>query len=134
MGLTVDDLIEINKTILKTQPHNHSGHHEAISVNRDTLKEILDDAKQLESEFDHAAYVLASIPWAQPFSGGNKRTAFAAAKIILAEKNYTIETISEHDIEFLRKLLFEIQEERSQINPTTLAKITLYLRKRSMVS
>ena len=120
----------MNKTILSIQ--TNSTHHEGISVNRDTLKEILDDAKQLESVFDQAAYVLAGIPWAQPFSGGNKRTAFAAAKIILAEKNYTMKTISQHDIDFLLKLLFEIQEERSQINASTLAKITLYLRNRIM--
>jgi len=132
MELTVNDLIEINKTILSTQSHNHSTHQEAISANRDTLKEILHDAKQFESVFDQAGYVLAGIPWAQPFSGGNKRTAFAAAKIILAEKNYTIEEISEHDVEFLLKLLFEIQDERSQINPATLAKIILYLRKRTI--
>ena len=128
MELTVNDLIEMNKTVLSTQ--SNSTHHEGISVNRDTLKEILDDAKQLETVFDQAAYVLAGIPWAQPFSGGNKRTAFAAAKIILAEKNHTMKTLSPHDIDFLLKLLFEIQEERSQINAATLAKITLYLRNR----
>ena len=128
MELTVNDLIEMNKTVLSTQ--SNSTHHEGISVNRDTLTEILDDAKQLESVFDQAAYVLAGIPWAQPFSGGNKRTAFAASKIILAEKNYTMKSISAHDVDFLLKLLFEIQEERSQINAATLAKITLYLRNR----
>ena len=130
MELTVNDIIEINKTILSTQLHNHSTHHEGISANRYLVKEILDDAKQLESVFDQAAYVLAAIPWAQPFSGGNKRTAFAAAKIILAEKNHIMKKISQHDIEFLLKLLVEIQEERSQINAATLAKITLYLRNR----
>lgn len=131
MDLTINDIIEINKTILETQSDDHSGHREAISVNSDTLKEIIHDAEQFETVFDQAAYILTSIPWAQPFSGGNKRTAFTASKIILAEKNYTMKKISENDIEFLRKLLFDIQDDRSEIDASILAKITLYLRNRS---
>lgn len=132
MELTVDNIIEMNRTILREQLQSHPTNHERISANRETIKEILDEANERETVFDQAAYILAAIPWAQPFSGGNKRTAFASAKILLANKNHSIEVLSKQDIEFLRKLLFEIQEERSQLNSSTLAKITLYLRNRSV--
>lgn len=131
MELTVDNIIEMNKTILREQLQNHPTNHERISADRKIIKEIFDEANERETVFDQAAYILAAIPWAQAFSGGNKRTAFASAKILLANKNYNVEVTSKQDIEFLRKLLFEIQEERTQLNPKTLAKITLYLRNRS---
>jgi len=131
MELTVDNIVEMNRTILRQQLQNQPTNHEKISADREAIKEILNEANERETVFDQAAYILAAIPWAQPFSGGNKRTAFASAKILLANKNYSVEVTSKQDIEFLRKLLFEIQGERSQLNPSILAKITLYLRNRS---
>ena len=124
MEITVDNIVAINKQILRGSVN------EGISVNKDELKKILEEADEQETIIDKAVYILAAIPWAQPFSGGNKRTAITAATIVLMNNGYSFNVESKNDIEFLRKLLFEIQEERSELNVRTFSKISLYVRNR----
>jgi len=70
---------------------------------------------------------MASIAWAQPFCGGNKRTA------ILITANFFhhngIELIIPEDGKELRRLLYDIQEDRSGLNHLILEKIIFYISK-----
>ena len=77
-----------------------------------------------------ASYLLGGISWAQPFSAGNKRTAFVCADTLLRMNGLKITIDDDYDLEYLRKLLLEIQEERSELNAGTIAKIILYVSKR----
>ncbi|KAG2474519.1 MAG: hypothetical protein NPMRTH4_360004 [Nitrosopumilales archaeon] len=129
--ITADNIIGINEQILKEYLEIHPRNHERIGVRKHELERILIEAETINSIIDKAAFILAAIPWAQPFSGGNKRTAYATAKILLENNGYNFEIQSKKDEEFLRKLLFEIQEERARLNEATLAKITLYLHNRT---
>lgn len=74
--------------------------------------------------------ILGGISWAQPFSGGNKRTAFVCADTLLRLNGFRLSIEDENEREYLRKLLLEIQEERSKLNEDVLAKIILYVSKR----
>lgn len=77
-----------------------------------------------------AAYLLGGISWSQPFSGGNKRTAFVCADTILRLNGFRLSIESKNEQEYLRKLLLEIQDERSKLNEDVMAKIILYVSKR----
>lgn len=103
---------------------------ESIAVNEDRLDDVLDMAKKHDEPIVQAAYLLAGISWAQPFSGGNKRTSFVSADTLLRMNGLTLVINAESDISYLQNLLYEIQEGRSELDELTLAKIILYVAKR----
>ena len=76
------------------------------------------------------SYLLGGISWAQPFSGGNKRTAFVCADALLRMNGLKLSIDNENDTEYLRKLFFEVQGERAELNADTMAKIILYVSRR----
>lgn len=123
-------VIEINKGILTEWLEENPKSFEKISVNEEELTKILNDAEKQESEILQASYLMAAISWAQPFGGGNKRTAFVCADTFLRMNGFKLEVKDTKDIDYLIKLLFEIQEERAQLNPEGMAKIVLYVSKR----
>ncbi len=123
-------IIEINRGILKEALEKNSQQLEKISVNKDTLSNVLEEAEQQDGFIMQVAYLLAGIAWAQPFGGGNKRTGYTCADTYLRMKGFKLVIESKEDIEYLRKLLFEIQESRKEMDTDTLAKIVLYVSKR----
>ena len=70
---------------------------------------------------------MAYIAWAQPFCAGNKRTA------ILITANFfhhnEIEMVIPDDGKELRKLLYEIQEDRSGLNEAVMKRMIFYISK-----
>jgi len=130
MEITADDIITINKGIIEEWIESHPKNHEGVSGDKGQLEQILHEADKQESLLAKATYLLGAIAWAQPFSGGNKRTAHVVAKTFLQMNGHTLLIQTNEDKEFLRKLLFEIQEERSELNDKTMAKLTLYLANR----
>ena len=130
MKITADDIITINRGIIEEWIESHSQSHEGVGGDKHTLKQILHEVDNQESLLAKATYLLAAIAWAQPFAGGNKRTAYTITKIFLQMNGYTLLVQTAEDIEFLRKLLYEIQEERSKLNEETMAKLTLYVANR----
>lgn len=129
-NLTKELIIEINKGIIHEWIENNPSAFEAINVNQDKLDEVLKMVNKQDSIIMKASYVLAGISWAQPFGGVNKRTAIITADTLLRMNGFKLVLDEENDIEYLRKLLFEIQEERSKLNEDTMAKIILYVSKR----
>src|SRR3990167_8218469 len=81
-----------------------------------------------EDAIRKASYLMGSIVWHQPFGDANKRTAFISAKDFLNKNGYTLKVKSKQDVKELNKLLFEIQGERSRINPLIMKKIIFYTR------
>jgi len=123
-------VIEINKGILKEAQEKNPQQVEKISVNKDELSKILDEADQQEGLIMQVAHLMAGIAWAQPFGGGNKRTGYTCADTYLRMNGFRLVINSKEDIEYLRKLLFDIQERRTKLDSDTLAKIVLYVSKR----
>ena len=123
-------VIEINRGLLKEAQEKNPQVVEKISVNKDELSKILDESDQQEGLIMQVAYLMAEIAWAQPFGGGNKRTGYTCADTYLRMNGFKLVIESKEDIEYLRKLLFEIQELRTKLDSDTLAKIVLYVSKR----
>lgn len=44
-----------------------------------------------------ASYIFGGIPWAQPFSGGNKRTAFVCADTLLRLNGFRLAIDDENE-------------------------------------
>jgi prophage maintenance system killer protein len=129
-NLTEELIIEINKGIIREWLEENPTAFEAIHVNSDDLKNILKMVNEQENLIMKASYLLAGISWTQPFSGGNKRTAFVCADTLLRLHGFRLAIDNENEQEHLRNLLFEIQTERSKLNEDTTAKIILYVSKR----
>lgn len=129
-NLTEELIIEINKGIIQEWLEQNPTAFEAVNVNHDKLKEILTTVNKQENLIMKAAYLLGDISWSQPFSGGNKRTAFVCADTILRLNGFRLFIESKNEQEYLRKLLLEIQDERSKLNEDVMAKIILYVSKR----
>lgn len=68
---------------------------------------------------------MASIAWAQPFCAGNKRTASLIAATFFHHNRF--EMVIPEDGKELRKLLYEIQEERQGLNKDTMERIIFYI-------
>ena len=128
--LTKELIIEINKGIIHEWLEKNPTASEAINVNQEELDKVLQMVNEQENIIMKTAYLLGGISWAQPFSGGNKRTAFVCADALLRMNDLKLAIGNENDTEYLRKLLFEIQGERSELNANTMAKIILYVSRR----
>lgn len=128
--LTKDIIIKINQGIITEWNEKNQVNKESFGVADDRLNEVLTIVQKQIDPIAQACYLLAGIAWAQPFSGGNKRTAFVCADTVLGMNGYRLQVTEESDIEYLRSLLFEIQESRSELDDFTLAKIVLYVTKR----
>lgn len=130
MKLTKDILIKINIGILNEWLEKNSKTSEGFAHNDEKLEKILNLVEKQDNPISQAAYLMAGIAWAQPFAGGNKRTGVTAADTLLRLNGYKIKTQEQNDIDYIRKLLFEVQDERTVINEDVLGKIVLYLVRR----
>ncbi|MDP2667700.1 MAG: Fic family protein [Nitrosopumilaceae archaeon] len=130
MEITIDDIIAVNEGILHEWKDRYPEHYEKVAVNKEELEKILNETELQESIIAKAAFLMAAISWAQPFSGGNKRTGYTCARALLRMNGYEFFVKSKQEIEALRKLLLEIQDERSELNTQTLSKIILYVARR----
>jgi len=128
--ITIDLLIAVNKGVISEGLEKHDSDFEGIGVQKDELEKILSTAQKQNHIIMKVAYLMAGIAWAQPFSGGNKRTAITISDTFLRLNGARLVISSNQDIEYLRKLLFEIQENRHELDEDTLAKIILYVSKR----
>lgn len=113
-----------------------SGHRpERFAVGTDRIDEILDIVKNAANDLDYeksliekAAYLVGGLAWNQAFSGANKRTAILTCILFLLENGYRLNILQSRNPE-LRQLLFDIQEERCDVNRETIDKIILYISK-----
>ena len=123
-------IIQINKGIIEEWNQKNPMKKETFHADGDRLTEVLDMVRKYDDFITKSAIIMGGIAWAQPFSGANKRTGVVCADTWLRINGYTLTTEGDEDREYLRSLLFEIQEKREEVDDFTLAKIILYVAKR----
>ena len=129
-------VIELNEKIIVEWNNRHPESPEYMAESGSGLDEVLSIVKKAgNDQADHkdkiivkAAHLLGGIPWAQSFSGANKRTAILATTIFLRRNGLSIKFPPEEQRE-LRKLLFKIQEERGELQTEIIDRLILYIRK-----
>lgn len=128
-------IIELNKKIIKEWNIRHPELPEFIDVSESRLDEVLGIVEQAGNDLDikeqvivKASYLLAGLAWVQAFSGGNKRTSILSTTIFLRRNGLSI-TFPKEEQRALRQLLFQIQEDREELQPEIIDKLILYIRK-----
>lgn len=97
--LTVENLIELNRVLI-----NQFGDGPAGVKNHGTLDFIIDRASMSKDLDKEAAILLYEINTKHPFWGGNKRTAFEAAKIFLLSNNIKLKIDFDDAVNFVNKM------------------------------
>lgn len=112
----------------------HPERPEFVDVGVDRINEVLTVVKNSANDLpfeqaiiEKSAYVVGGLAWCQSFSGANKRTAILTCTIFLLQNGYRL-SIPHNENPELRQLLFDIQEERGQINRQVIEKLILYIR------
>lgn len=138
--LEQDLIIEINRKIIEEWNDRHPESPEYIDVSRSRLDEVADMVQKTEKDSDlrekiitKAAYLLGGLAWAQAFSGANKRTAVLATTIFLRRNGLRFTIPKERQRE-LRKMLFEVQDQRDIPRPEIIDKIILYIKENTITS
>ncbi len=128
-------IIELNKKIIEEWNIRYPELPEFINASDTRLDEVFDIIEKAGNEYEirdkiivKAAYLLGGLAWAQAFSGGNKRTAILSTTIFL-RRNGLIMTFPREEQRELRRLLFQIQEERRQLQQEIIDKLILYIRR-----
>ena len=94
--LSTRNLIELNRVLI-----NQFGDGPAGLKDKGTLEFIIDKASMAKDVYKEAAILLYEINTKHPFWGGNKRTAFEAAKILLRFNNIQIKAKFEDVVKFI---------------------------------
>ncbi len=127
-------IIEINRKIIEEWNDRHPEQPEFIDVARSRLNEVLELVRQAGEGSDpeekliiKSAYLLGGLAWAQSFSGANKRTAILSTTVFLRRNGlrFTIPKIQQRE---LRKMLFDVQEQRDTPPLAIIDKIILYIK------
>lgn len=128
-------IVELNKKIIDEWNVRHLELPEFINVSDTRLDEVLIMVEKTGNEHEitdqiivKAAHLLGGLAWAQAFSGGNKRTAILSTTIFLRRNGFSM-TFPREEQRELRLLLFQIQEERSQVQQEIISKLILYIRR-----
>jgi prophage maintenance system killer protein len=128
-------IIELNKKIIDEWNVRHPELPEFVNVSETRLDEVLHIVEKAGDKLEirdqiivKAAHLLGGLPWVQAFSGGNKRTAILSTTIFLHRNGLNI-TFPREEQRELRRLLFEIQEDRGQLQQGIIDKLILYMRR-----
>lgn len=129
-----EKIIAINKTIIRMWNKRHPERPEFVDVGVDRIDEVLAVVKNSANDLpfeqaiiEKSAYLVGGLAWCQAFSGANKRTAILTCTIFLLQNGYRL-GIPHNENPELRQLLFDVQEERGQINRQVIEKLILYIR------
>jgi death-on-curing family protein len=129
-----DKIITINQKIIQIWNQRHPEKLEFINVATDRIDEVLGIVKNVanklsfeEALIEKSAYLVGGLAWCQAFSGANKRTAILTCTVFLLQNGYQL-NIPQNENPELRQLLFDIQEERGQLDLQVIDKIILYIR------
>ncbi|HZS73310.1 MAG TPA: Fic family protein [Candidatus Nitrosotalea sp.] len=128
-------IIELNKKIIHEWNVRHPESPEFTSASESRLDEVLRMVHEVGNKLEikdqivtKAAHILGGLSWTQAFSSGNKRTAILSTTIFLRRNGLNI-TFPKEEQRELRRLLFDIQEERGQLQQEIIGKLVLYIRK-----
>ena len=114
----------------KYNPVEESHHQERERFDALSGEEKHAEAGRLHEKalIEKAAYLIGGLAWAQAFSGGNKRTAILSCALFFSQNGYHLNIPTDENPQ-LRQLLYDIQEERSEINCQIIEKIISYITK-----
>lgn len=129
-------LIDVNRLILerwnkrnpKNQQHIGARHPEIDGIIPMVEKYDKNNMK-LEDLIQKASYLMAIISWSQPFLDGNKRTGIISATKFLYDNGFDLD-IKKKDESEIRNLLYDIQDNRTNLDDSIVAKIIIYTTKR----
>ncbi len=131
-------LIDLNRKILKKWNKKHPEDLQAIGTRAEIddiipMVEEYDKSKnKIEDLIKKASYLMAIISWVQPFFDGNKRTGIISAIKFLYDNGYDLE-IKKEDEKEIRRLLYDIQDQRTSLDSSVVTKIIFYITKRIRV-
>ncbi len=97
--LTIENLVELNRVLV-----NQFGDGPAGVKDQGTLEFIVDKASMSKDLQKEAATLLHEINSKHPFWGGNKRTAFEAAKIFLLSNDIKLKTEYDNVVAFVNDM------------------------------
>lgn len=127
------DIIDTNEKIIDNWNLAHPEDQQFLCVRSGVLEEVFEIVDKIGGNLDtkenlilKVSYLMGAISWAQPFCDGNKRTATLITFFIFDEHELRFEP---YDEDMLIDLLYEIQEERVELNQDTIDKIILYISK-----
>lgn len=127
-------IIEINRKIIEEWNARHPEQPEFIGVSKTRLDEVLEIVRQADKGSNlkekiiiKAAHLLGGLAWTQAFSGANKRTAILSTTVFLRRNGWRF-TIPKEQQRELRKMLFEVQEQRDTPPLAIINKIILYIK------
>jgi len=123
-----DDLIESNLLVVVQKIDELDRFIPRYDVIDEVLKifDNVDYSVDRSGVIKKASYLMGAISWAQPFGAGNKRTALLVSATYLHQNGIEVKLIDDKE---LRKLLYEIQEQRSSLQITVIEEIIFYISK-----
>ncbi len=131
-------LIDTNEKLLSGWNETHQANPQPIGT-RPEIDDIIPmvekyDKKNmnLDDFIKKASYLMAIISWQQPFLDGNKRTGLVSAIKFLRENGYSLDMPREDQKE-IRRLLYEIQDQRTSLDHSVVTKIIFYITERVTV-
>ena len=125
---SLDELEMLNRSIIEKYKKANPGAFEAICLNKNSMQGVLDRVGACHGLCAKASVLMCGIAWAQPFSGANKRTAIASAKVLLGRYGMDVDcSLDGGGGDALRRLLLEIQERRACLDPGVLLKTQICL-------
>lgn len=130
---SLDEMKALNEGIIKAHRKANPGAFEAVGFNRNSMQDVLDRVEACQDLCAKASVLMCGIAWAQPFSGANKRTAVASAKILLGRHGLDIEcSLDGGSGDRLRRLLLEVQGRRACLDHDVVAKTQICVWKSSL--
>lgn len=126
---TLDEARRVNEAVVEAYLEANPGALEAVAFAAERMQEVLDLTDKASGMCAKAATIMCGVAWAQPFSGANKRTGVALARMMLNRNGFDFDcpAAGGSDGDRLRRLLFEIQERRSRLDSDTVKKTQIYL-------
>ncbi|MFQ5440943.1 MAG: type II toxin-antitoxin system death-on-curing family toxin [Nitrosopumilaceae archaeon] len=80
---------------------------------------------------EKATAIMVAIPWLQAFFDGNRRTSIIAAGTFLRDNGYELDISPEEENSKLREMLSEIKKHQSDLEPTIMKQLFLYISERT---
>ncbi len=94
------------------------------------VEEYGNSGNSKQNLIDKAAAIMASIPWAQAFLDGNRRTSIIAAGTFMRDNGYDLDIDPDDENLELRGMLQEIKKHYRDLDTKTMDKLILYTSER----
>lgn len=136
MEIDENFLIETNEKVLLREKER-TGKEVYIETVPQNLAQVFPKVNEygnsgnIEQDLIHkATAIMAAIPWIQAFFDGNRRTSIVAAGTFLRDNGYELDISPEEENTELRKMLSEIKKHQSDLEPTIMKQLFLYISER----